>query len=101
MEILLEHDSVGYGFETEILSRAEAYGFRTTEVGVKIKYGGLVKTSKRNPILHGADIISTIMKIAIEKRPLLFFGVAGLVSLVIAMTTAVVIIMIFNDTRYL
>jgi len=37
---------------------------------------------------------------AIEKRPLLFFGLGGLIMIIVAMITATDILLIFNSTRY-
>lgn len=100
IELLLEDNSTGYGFETANLSSAEAYGFRIMEVGINIRYTGLGMTSKRNSVLHGLDIVSMIAKVAIERRPLVFFGLAGLLSFAVAAVTVIEIITIFNDTRY-
>jgi glycosyltransferase involved in cell wall biosynthesis len=100
LSIISSYDSRGYGVETEQLAAAESYGLRIVEVPINIKYSGLLNTSKRNCVLHGANILSTILKIAVERRPLLFFGLAGLVLVGIAIITALDMLLIFNTTRY-
>ena len=100
LSIISSYDSRGYGVETEQLATAESYGLRIVEVPINIKYSGLLNTSKRNSVLHGANILSTILKIAVERRPLLFFGLAGLVLVGIAIITALDMLLIFNTTRY-
>jgi glycosyltransferase involved in cell wall biosynthesis len=100
LNIISSYHSRGYGVETEQLATAESYGLRIVEVPINIKYSGLLNTSKRNSVLHGANILSTILKIAVERRPLLFFGLAGIVLFGIAIITAFDMLIIFNTTRY-
>lgn len=100
LNIMLNYDSTGYGLETEQLARAELYGFRIMEVPVSIRYKDLENTSKKNSVLHGANILSTILKIAVERRPLLFFGLAGIILLGFAIITSWDMLLIFNKTRY-
>lgn len=92
--------STGYGIETEQLSIAESNNYRILEVPVKIKYQGLNNTSKKNSVLHGMDIISIILKLAIERRPLLFFGLGGLILIICGLITSAFVLTLFNDTRY-
>lgn len=70
------------------------------EVPVTIKYKGLGKTSKQNSIRHGAHIVTAILKIAVEQRPLLIFGLSGLVVILLSLIPLISLITIFNDTRY-
>jgi glycosyltransferase involved in cell wall biosynthesis len=97
---IYDYDGVGYGAETEQLSQVEIYGYTIVEVPITIRYRGLKNTSKQNPILHGANIMSTIFKIAVEKRPLLFFGLGGLSLLLISLIPLMNLLLIFNETRY-
>jgi glycosyltransferase involved in cell wall biosynthesis len=100
LSIISNCDSRGYGIETEQLARAESYGLRITEVPINVKYKGLLNTSKKNSVLHGANIISTILKIAVERRPLLFFGLSGLILMTMAIIITSDILLVFNETRY-
>lgn len=92
--------SAGYGAEVEQLNELHAHGFKVAEVPVSIQYKDLVKTSKRNFILHGVSIASTILRIAIETRPLLYFGVAGLSLIVSFALASYFTIYYFNTTGY-
>jgi glycosyltransferase involved in cell wall biosynthesis len=100
LRIVTEYTSNGYGAETEQLATAEFYGYRIAEVPIKIRYAGLRNTSKSGKIAHGADIVSTIARIVVERRPLLFFGVPGLILIISAVFTASHLVLIFNETRY-
>lgn len=100
LSIISAYDSRGYGVETEQLARAESCGLRIVEVPVNIKYRELLNTSKRNSVLHAANILSTILKIAVERRPLLFFGLTGIILIGIAIIPTYDLLTIFNKTRY-
>jgi len=91
LSIMSQYSSRGFGAETEQLATAELHGLRIVEVPVSIRYKGLNNTSKQNSILHGTHIISTILDIAVERRPLLFFGVSGLILMVAAIITTTIV----------
>lgn len=100
LNIVSDYESVGYGGEMEQLAQAEENKLNIMEVPVTIKYKGLTKTSKKNSFTHGAHIVSTILKIVIEKRPLLFFGLGGIFLILLSLIPIVNLLTIFNDTRY-
>jgi len=91
--------STGFGVETEQLAKAELYGLRIVEVPVTIRYKGL-KTSKQSPFLHGMRIVSTILDIAVEKRPLLFFGLSGVILMIGSIITTVIVAQLYTKTTY-
>ncbi|MDN5847326.1 MAG: glycosyltransferase family 2 protein [Candidatus Nitrosocosmicus sp.] len=95
-----DYECTGYGAETEQLAQAELYGFNIMEIPVTIKYKGLSNTSKQNPFTHGVHLISTILKLTVEKRPLLFFGLGGLILILISLIPLANLLGIFNETRY-
>lgn len=97
---ILKYDSAGYGVEVEQLAAIEGAGFRVMEVPITIKYKGLLNTSKHAPYSQGIHILSAIFRIAIERKPLLFFGLGGIVLLAVAMLPAFQMLQIFNETRY-
>ena len=98
--IISDYDCVGYGAETEQLAQADSYDLNIMEVPITIKYKGLGRTSKKNSVSHGTHIVSTILKILIEKRPLLFFGLGGIMIILIALLPLANLLSIFNETRY-
>jgi glycosyltransferase involved in cell wall biosynthesis len=100
LPIVSSFNSTGFGVESEQIRLIEQYGLRVAEVPITIKYQGLENTSKKHPVLHGMEIISLILKIIIEKRPLLTFGGSGFALLIISAIMTINLIKIFNDTRY-
>jgi glycosyltransferase involved in cell wall biosynthesis len=100
LNTISDYESVGYGAEMEQLAQAEQNGLNIMEVPVTIRYKGLERTSKQNSVTHGAHIVSTILRIVVEKRPLLFFGVGGIILILLSLIPMVNLLTIFNDTRY-
>ena len=86
---------LGMGISTEILIKIQKAGFKITEVPIKILYEG--DTSTHNPISHGSSVIfSTIKYVAIE-RPLTFYGIPGVIFLVVGLIFGTWAIQIFSE----
>jgi glycosyltransferase involved in cell wall biosynthesis len=100
LSIILGYNSTGYGVETEQLAIAELYGFQIVEVPVTIRYRGLKNTSKKNSVLHGANIVLTIFRILVERRPLLCFGIVGIILIGAAVITTSQMLFLFNQAGY-
>jgi glycosyltransferase involved in cell wall biosynthesis len=100
LSTILKFDSTGYGVEVEQLALIEGAGFRITEVPITIRYGGLGITSKKEPFLHGIHILTAIFRIAVERKPLLFFGLAGFIVLCASIIPATELLTLFNEKRY-
>jgi len=69
-------DEDGMGVSAEVLLKAGANGLVVTEVPVEVQYKGL-ETSTHHPLKHGLGVISTIIKLVVEERPLLYLGIPG------------------------
>lgn len=74
----------GMGVSAEILLKAREKGLRIAEVPVQVNYRGL-ETSTHNPIRHGLSVLSTIIRLVVEERPLFYLGVPGIVLLCIGL----------------
>ena len=73
----------GMGISTEILIKANRKKLRIKEVPIKILYQG--KTSTHNPISHGISVILSTTKFVSTEHPLSFYGIPGLVLLVVGL----------------
>jgi glycosyltransferase involved in cell wall biosynthesis len=100
LSMMAHYSSSGFGAETEQLATAELYGLRIVEIPVTVKYEGLGRTSKQHALLQGAHIISAIFHIAVEKRPLLFFGTPGIILMIAAIFITVVVARLYSQTTY-
>ena len=72
----------GMGVSTEILIKAEEAGLRVGEVPISVRY--LEDSSTYNPVVHGLDVALSTFKQVSLRHPLLFFGLPGLIFLLIS-----------------
>jgi glycosyltransferase involved in cell wall biosynthesis len=100
ISIMSHYSSTGFGAETEQLATAELYGLRIVEIPITIAYEGLKNRSNRNAFLHGTSIMSTLLDIAVEKRPLLFFGLPGVILMVAAIITTAIVARLYTEATY-
>ena len=71
----------GMGVSSEILINARKQHLRICEVSASCNYKNGVRTSTRNPVRHGVDVIASIVKLVVEDKPLIMLGVPGILSL--------------------
>jgi glycosyltransferase involved in cell wall biosynthesis len=100
LPIISDFRSSDFGVESEQIGIIRQHGLRVAEVPVTIKYAGLAHTSKAHPLAQGSQIISSILKVALERRPLLIFGTTGLIFIAISVVFGIQLIQLFNETRY-
>jgi len=99
-EIVCDYEADGYGVETEQLSIALNNDFNVIEVPINVRYDGLEKTSKKNPIAHGSELVSIALKLIVEKNPLLYMGFPGLFFLILSAGLGGHLLWLYNSTRY-
>lgn len=66
----------GMGISAEILMKARDQELRVAEVPIKVAYKG-VDTSTHDPVSQGLSVLSTIIKLVVEERPLFYLGIPG------------------------
>jgi glycosyltransferase involved in cell wall biosynthesis len=84
----------GMGISTEILIKAKKSNFKIIEVPIIISYEG--ETSTHNSIIHGSSVIISTLKYVAMERPLTFYGIPGLVFLIIGVSFGLWAIQIFT-----
>jgi glycosyltransferase involved in cell wall biosynthesis len=84
-EIKLTED--GFAVETEMIATAADKGFRITEVPISSIY--VEDGSTQNPVRHGFGVLGRIINMISERRPLLFFGIAGFVLCVLGIVAGI------------
>jgi glycosyltransferase involved in cell wall biosynthesis len=87
----------GMGVSNEILIKVSKKGFRIVEVPIVVSYEG--DTSTQNPISHGASVTLSTLKFISIDHPLKFYGIPGLVFLLIGLIFTVMTIQGFTETR--
>ena len=85
----------GMGISTEILIKSQKAGFKITEVPITILYEG--DTSTHNPISHGSSVILSTLKYVAIERPLVFYGIPGIIFLLIGLAFGIWTIQIYSE----
>lgn len=88
----------GMAISTEILLKASEQNLRIVEVPITIKY--FADSSTHNPVAHGFSIISHLLKHMSFRKPLLFYGIPGIIMLVISSVFMYNALDLFSSTRY-
>ena len=70
----------GFAIESEMITRAADKNLKITEVPISNIY--TKDGSTLNPIRHGIDVLSRVIVMISQRRPLFFFGLAGGILLV-------------------
>jgi glycosyltransferase involved in cell wall biosynthesis len=71
----LELSQKGFAVESEMIAVAEEKKLKITEVPITVQYKG--DSSTLNPVRHGLGVLTQIMGMISERRPLFFFGIIG------------------------
>jgi len=90
---VLEPKERGMAISAEMISEATAKGLKITEVPVSAIYTG--DGSTLNPLKHGASVLNRVMVMISERRPLLFFGTAGGISIILGIAAGVMVMRAF------
>ena len=86
----------GFAIESEMITRAADKNLKITEVPISNIY--TMDGSTLNPVRHGIDVLSRIVAMISERRPLFFFGLLGGILLVAALITGIRVVSIFLTT---
>lgn len=89
----------GMAVSTEILMRAREKNLLIKEVPITVRYD-VEDTSTHNPISHGLGIVTTIIRFASLRHPLLFYGLPGVAFLIVAGYFMFSSLELFSETRF-
>jgi len=92
----LELKAHGFAIESEMITLAADKNLKITEVPISNIY--TKDGSTLNPVRHGIDVLSRIIVMISQRRPLFFFGLAGGILLVIGLIIGIRVINIASAT---
>ena len=95
----LELKENGMAVSSEIISAATKKGLKVTEVPISITY--TKDGSTMNPIKHGLGVLNRIMVMISERKPLLFFGIAGGICIILGAIMGVLVVQTLQDYQVL
>jgi len=87
----------GMGVSTEILIKANNIGLKIAEVPIKVNYSG--NTSTHDPVSHGTSVILSTIKFTSIHNPLKFYGIPGIIFLIIGLGFVAWTIQIYSQTE--
>ena len=97
---MIKFTADGFGADSEILIDASRKELRISEEKITVIYNTGGKTSTKHPITHSSSVINTLIELIAIRQPLRYLGVPGIILLVVGIIYSIVVIIIFNDTRY-
>ncbi len=71
----LRFSSEGLSVESEMQFLFEPAGLRVTEVPISVQY---LDGNKRNPVVHGLQVLDAMVTLVARRRPLLFLALPGI-----------------------
>jgi len=95
---LMHFRGTGLSVESEMQFLVKEHALTILEVPISVVYE---EKAKRNPFAHGVQIISNIVGLIGQNRPLFFFGFPGLVSLVLGVIWSLITLEIYSRTHEL
>ncbi len=88
----LELKEKGMAISAETISVATTKGLKVTEAPISAIY--TKDGSTMNPVRHGLGVLHRILVMISERRPLLFFGLFGGISIVVGIVAGVMVVQI-------
>ncbi len=98
LETLAFRPEGGFSLESEMQFLAQQHGLSIQEVPVSVTYA---ERPKRNPLGHGFQVVNGILVLISQHRPLIFFGVPGLLILILGLALGVIVVDRYNDYQTL
>jgi glycosyltransferase involved in cell wall biosynthesis len=95
----LELSQNGFAVESEMIAVAEEKNLKITEVPISVKY--TKDGSTLNPFRHGLGVLTQIMAMISERKPLFFFGILGTVFTIIGLVAGIRTVEMFTTNRVL
>ena len=87
-----------FSVESEQLIKAHELGLNVVNTHISCKYKNL-NTSTKNPTAHAFSVLSYVIWLVAEKRPLLFIGVPGLVLIILGLLFGIQTLQYYNQTH--
>ena len=88
----------GFSIESEQLIKAHDLGLQIGNARVACKYDGL-ETSTKGPTSHGISVLTYVVWMVAEKRPLLFIGLPGFILVIFGLFFGIRTLQIYNQTH--
>lgn len=92
--------SKGFAVDSEILVDAVQHELKISEAKVTVIYDTGSKTSKKDPVSHGTEVVSSLVEIIAVNNPLRYVGIPGIILIAIGILIGAYVLYTFNEIRY-
>ncbi len=92
----LHFETAGLAMESEMQFILRRSRLRVSEVPISVQYRD---GNKRNPIVHGVEVVDSILSLVAHQRPLIFFGIPGAILMAVGFLIGIAVIHIV-DTQH-
>jgi glycosyltransferase involved in cell wall biosynthesis len=82
----LDFKSDGYNIESDMIAHFSALGLSITEVPISVNYD-VPNKHKKHPLTHGVGVLARLVNLIGYRRPLLLFGIPGILFIIIGIVT--------------
>jgi glycosyltransferase involved in cell wall biosynthesis len=89
----------GMAVSAETVAEAFKKGLKVAEVPITVTYNQ--DSSTLNPLAHGFGVLTRIMVMISERKPLFFFGLGGVVLMTIGLAAGIRVLQMFADSHIL
>ncbi|PJF36852.1 MAG: glycosyltransferase family 2 protein [Candidatus Thermofonsia Clade 1 bacterium] len=90
---LMNFTSRGFSVESEMQFILRQHQLQTLEVPISVNYD---EKPKRNPFAHGLQVLTGILRLVGQHRPLFFFGVTGAMAIVVGLLLGASVVSTYN-----
>lgn len=90
----------GMSAGVQILLQARTYGLKICEVPIKCDYS-VGKPFSKNPLSHGVSVLMSILRHVELSRPLLFFGLIGIILLAAGIALGAWVLRVYTSRGFL
>lgn len=98
LEAALHAAESGMAISYGVLRELSSAGLRLKEVPIKVTYGD--KKPSRHPFLHFSELVTTLLRIVLEEKPLIYLGIPGIIFLVVGFGFGYWALSLYLSTRY-
>lgn len=95
-KLLTQHQSQGFSVESEMQFLIKEHGLRVQEVPISCIYA---EPPKRNPFVHGVQVLDGILRLVGQSRPMLFFGMPAILLLITGLFIGNGMVSLYNSTQ--
>ncbi len=95
----LELKEKGMAVSAETVAEAARKNLKTQQVPVSVVYS--TDSSTLNPFQHGLGVLASVISMISEQRPTFFFGLGGLLSIIIGLVFGIRVITMFSASGIL